>query len=249
MSSVSQSVSRCFAIFALFSARQAALTAVEIAEHLDAPRSSVAALLKELVELRMLSLNRRTLTYMPTLGFARLSAWLTDPRHFPPQVAAMMEELQRDSGETVTVSWPLDSEMEVIRVERSRQPISFIAESGQRIPLWTSAVGTAYLATLTNTQVIARWEKDERRSNTLPAIGKVLERVAEARLDGVTVMHSGVFEGASAIAKKLEYELDGRPLVLSIAGPEERMRAREGEYRRMIGDVSSGPHGAVGDTN
>lgn len=239
MSSVSQSVARCFAIFSLFSTRQSALTAVEIADHLEAPRSSVAALLKELVELRMLSLNRRTLTYMPTLGFAQLTAWLTDPRHFPPQVGAMMETLQQQSGETVTASWPLDTEMEVIRVERSRQPISFIAESGQRIPIWTSAVGTAYLATLTNTQIIARWEKDSRKSDALPAIGSILERVAEVRHDGVAVMHSGVFEGASAIATKLECELDGRPLVLSIAGPEARMRARESEYRQLIADVSS----------
>ncbi|MGB5335100.1 MAG: helix-turn-helix domain-containing protein, partial [Woeseiaceae bacterium] len=145
MTSVSQSVVRSFAVFRLFADRRTALTAVEIAEYLQAPRSSVAALLKALVELRMVSLNRRTLTYLPTLGFAQLGAWLTDPAHFPPHVAEVMASLQRDCGETVTASWPLENEMEVIRVERSRLAISFVAEIGQRLPLWSSAVGAAYL--------------------------------------------------------------------------------------------------------
>ncbi len=248
MASVSQSVSRCFEIFSLFSERQTALTAAEIAEYLGAPRSSVAALLKELVELRMVSLNRRTLTYLPTLGFANLGTWLADPAHFPRHIGELMEALQRDCGETVTASWPLDKEMEIVRVEKSRQPISFIAEISQRLPLWDSAAGTAYLASLSNAQISARWEKDSRRLPSIPALSDVLERCAQTRQDQLCVVHAGVFEGASAIAAIADCEHDGRPLVISIAGPEGRMRANEQRYREMLlgvmatfGVVPSGP--------
>ena len=234
MASVSQSVSRCFGIFRLFSERQTALTAAEIADYLGAPRSSVAALLKELVELRMVSLNRRTLTYLPTLGFAQLGTWLADPAHFPPHIGELMEALQRDCGETVTASWPLDNEMEIIRVQKSRQPISFVAETGQRLPLWDSAAGTAYLAGLSNAQISARWEKDRRRLPSIPALDDILERCGRARQNQLCVVHAGVFEGASAIASMAECEHDGRPLVISIAGPEGRMRADEQRYREMI---------------
>ena len=227
MASVSQSVSRCFALFALFSERKTGLTAAEIADQLDAPRSSVAALLKELSELSMVSLNRRTLTYLPTLRFAQLGGWLTDPAHFPPSLAELMEELQRESGETVTTSWPIDHEMEIIRVERSRNPISFVAEIGQRLPLWHSSVGMAYLSSLTNQQIQARWERERRVIERIPNLEAVINAANETRSRGYAIVHGGVFAEASAMARLVEYELDGRQLVVSIAGPETRIRSSQ----------------------
>lgn len=227
MASVSQSVSRCIALFALFSDRKTGLTGAEIAEHLGAPRSSVAALLKELSELSMVSLNRRTLTYLPTLKFAQLGAWLTDPSHFPPTLAELMDELQRESGETVTASWPIEQDMEIIRTVKSRKPISFVAEIGQRLPLWHSSVGLAFLSSQTNQQVRARWEKDRRIIDTIPDLETAMIGINQARSSGVAIVHGGVFTEASAIARLVNYELDGRQIVVSIAGPETRIRANQ----------------------
>ncbi len=241
MASVSQSVSRCIALFSLFADRKSGLTGAEIAEHLDAPRSSVAALLKELSELSMISLNRRTLTYLPTLKFAQLGAWLIDPAHFPPPLAELMEELQRESGETVTASWPIDHEMEIIRVVKSRNPISFVAEIGQRLPLWYSSVGLAYLASLSNQQIHARWEKDRRVLARVPDLDRVIDTVSLVRAGGPAVVHGGVFAEASAIAKVVGYELDGRPLVVSIAGPETRMRANQQRLSDLIAQAFGSP--------
>lgn len=234
MASVSQSVTRCFALYSLFAERRAALTAAEIAEHLAAPRSSVAALLKELSELSLISLNRRTLTYLPTMRFAQLGSWLTDPHHFPPALAEWMDELQRASGETVTVSWPIDHEMEIIRVSRSRNPISFVAENGQRLPLWRSSVGLAFLSSLTNQQVRARWERDRRTIENVPDIADILPALAAARGEGTITVHGGVFSEASAISRKTDFELDGRSLVISIAGPSTRIGASEARLKGFI---------------
>jgi DNA-binding IclR family transcriptional regulator len=236
MASVSQSVSRCIALFALFADRKSGLTGAEIAEHLDAPRSSVAALLKELSELSMISLNRRTLTYLPTLKFAQLGAWLIDPAHFPPPLAEVMEELQRESGETVTASWPIDHEMEIVRVVKSRNPISFVAEIGQRLPLWYSSVGLAYLASLSNQQIQARWEKDRRILTEVPDLERILHAAGLVRAGGVAVVHGGVFAEASAIARMTGHELDGRPLVVSIAGPEARIRASQQQLIDLVAE-------------
>lgn len=237
MVSVSQSVTRCFQLFELFADRQTGLTAAEIAEHLNAPRSSSAALLKELSDLSMLSLNRRTLTYLPTLKFAQLGTWLTNPAHFPEALGEVMEELQYDCGETVTASWPIEHEMEIIRVVKSRNPISFVAELGQRLPLWSSAVGSAFIGSLTNAQITARWEKDRRRLDGVPKLELILERAAEVRAAGYTIIHGGVFEDASAIARLVKHELDGRPLVVSIAGPRTRMTRNEGKMAALIANI------------
>lgn len=234
MASVSQSVSRCIALFQLFAERQTGLTGAEIAHHLDAPRSSVAALLKELSELSMVSLNRRTLTYLPTLKFAQLGSWLIDPAHFPQPLAEQMEGLQHESGETVTASWPIDHEMEIVRVVKSRNPISFVAEIGQRLPLWYSSVGLAYLASLTNQQIQARWERDRRLLPRVPEFETIIQAANQVRSSGVAVVHGGVFAEASALACVLDHELDGRPLVVSIAGPEARIRANQPQLTDVL---------------
>lgn len=244
MASVSQSVPRCIALFTLFAERQSGLTGAEIADYLDAPRSSVAALLKELSELSMISLNRRTLTYLPTLKFAQLGSWMIDPAHFPPLLAEAMEELQRESGETVTASWPIDHEMEIVRVVKSRNPISFVAELGQRLPLWYSSVGLAYLASRSDQQIQARWEKDRRTLAKVPDWETVIHGAKDARAGGIAVVHGGVFPEASAIAKLVGYELDGRPLVVSIAGPEARIRANQQHLTDLIAKVFNN-HDAV----
>lgn len=234
MASVSQSVSRCIALYSLFAERQRGLTAAEIAQHLDAPRSSVAALLKELSELSMVSLDRRTLTYLPTMKFAQLGFWLTDPAHFPPTLATLMQDLQRDSGETITTSWPIDHEMEIIRVEKSRNPISFVAEIGQRLPLWHSSVGLAYLSSLTNQQIQARWEKDRRMLEGVPDLDEIIDVIGEVREVGVAVVHGGVFSEASAMARLVDYELDGRRLVVSIAGPMQRLKGQQSRMATLL---------------
>ena len=234
MASVSQSVSRCFSVLSLFAERKTGLTAAEISEHLAAPRSSVAALLKEMTALSMISLNRRTLTYLPTLKFAQLGSWLTDPEHFPPTLAEMMDNLQRACGETVTASWPVDHEMEIIRVVKNRNPISFVAEVGQRLPLWHSSVGLAYLASLSNQRIQSRWEKDRRMIGNIPPLAQMINALTEVREAGVALVHGGVFAEASALACLVDYELDGRPLVVSIAGPQSRVRSNENSLMDIL---------------
>ena len=52
-----------------FERERRALTSAELIEILGAPRSSVAALLRAMVDLSVLSLDRRSATYLPTAHF------------------------------------------------------------------------------------------------------------------------------------------------------------------------------------
>jgi DNA-binding IclR family transcriptional regulator len=234
MSSVSQSVGRSLAVFELFSERKCGLTAVEIAQSLEAPRSSVAAILKELTGLSMISLNRQTLTYLPTLKFAELGCWLTDPGHFPVLLASQMEALQVHSGETITASWPIEHEMEIIQVASSRRPISFVAERGQRLPLWSSSGGMAFLSSMTNTQVRARWERHRRLHQDIPTWEVIQTLLSETRAVGVAVAHGSVFDDASALSVLTGFELDGRPLVCSLAGPKNRIMEQQFKFMPLL---------------
>jgi hypothetical protein len=65
----------------------------------------------------------------------------------------------------------------------------------------------------------------------------VIHGARDARAGGIAVVHGGVFPEASAIAKLAGYELDGRPLVVSIAGPEARIRANQQYLTDLIAKV------------
>lgn len=234
MASISQSVDRAFDIFSLFADRQKELTAKEIVEYLEAPRSSTAALLNKLNELSLLSLNRRTQTYLPTVKFAELGTWLESSNRFPEALLDIMQKLQYDSGETVTVACRVNLEMEILRVARNSKPISFIAEPGQRIPLWGSALGTAYLATVNNNQIATLHEKSRRETDYIVDQAGAMVQIERARIEGYAVAHGAVFEDASAMAVMTPFEMAGRRLVVSVAGPKSRMVNKEERIGEML---------------
>lgn len=180
MSSTSQSVDRTIRLFQAFARERRALASQEIAATIDAPRSSCAALLKTLTDLGMISIDRRTATYFPTARFAELGAWIADGSIYPHELLDMLKRLAATTGETVTLGAYHDLEVELVRVERSEQAISFSADRGQKLPLWGSGVGTAYLSRLDNGQIRTLYRRcaDRRMIGPLtPSIDDVLEAV------------------------------------------------------------------------
>jgi DNA-binding IclR family transcriptional regulator len=229
MSSTSQSVGRTIELFAGFARERRALSASEIAAIIAAPRSSCAALLKTLVDLDMVSVDRRTATYFPTARFAQLGAWISDGSIYPAKILEIMHELCAVTGETITLATSNDLMIELVQVERSEQAISFAAEKGQKFSLWGTGVGTAYLASLDNAQIRSLHRRCETRKlvpNHAPPIEDILNAAAAARRKGYTVAEGAVFADASAIAAPTPLKVNGRPLVVSIAGPTTRMKRR-----------------------
>ena len=229
MSSTSQSVGRTIELFAGFAREKRALSAAEIAGIIDAPRSSCAALLKTLVDLDMISLDRRTATYFPTAHFAELGAWISDGSIYPAAILEIMHELRALTGETITLATSNDLMIELVQVERSEQAISFAAEKGQKFSLWGTGVGTAYLASLDTAQIRALYRRAETRKlipKQAPPLEEILAAVAELRRKGYTIAEGAVFADASAIAAPAPVKVNGRPLVVSIAGPTARMKKR-----------------------
>lgn len=124
MSEAALSVGRIAALLELFERERRSLTNQEIVQHLDIPRSSLGTFLKALVDGRLRD------------GVLRLC---------------------QQTGETVSLSavgdLDLDLDLEVILVDSQDVGVQLVVQPGRRMPLWTSAVGTACLATLTDATV------------------------------------------------------------------------------------------------
>lgn len=229
MSSTSQSVGRTIELFQAFARARRALSAAEIAVLISAPRSSCAALLKTLSDLDMVSVDRRTATYFPTARFAELGAWISDGSIYPPRILEIMHELCAVTGETITLATSNDLMIELVQVERSDQAISFAAEKGQKFPLWGTGVGAAYLSCLDNAQIRSLYRRCETRNlipKSAPPIDRILMEAANVRRRGYAIAEGAVFADASAIAAPAPLKANGRPIVVSIAGPTARMKHR-----------------------
>lgn len=243
MSSISQSVGRALRVFEAFAAEKRPLSAGEIASFIAAPRSSCAALLKALCDEDMISIDRRTSSYFPTARFAELGAWIANGSIYPPELLELMSALREETGETVTLAAYNDLLMELVRVERSAQAISFTAEKGQKFPIWGTGVGTAYLTLLDNSQIRALYRRSEARrqiDGRTPPLDDVLQIVAKARADGFAVAEGAVFQDASAVSAPLGIEINMRQLVVSITGPTNRMSANYGQYGERLIQMISG---------
>ena len=228
--SVSQSVARMVAVLEAFERERRPLTSAELIVLLEAPRSSVAALLRAMVDLSVLSLDRRSATYLPTAHFARLAAWLDEAIVREPRVLEMLKTVQEACSETVTLSAPTDLCMEILRVERGNLVISFIAEPGQQITFWGSAIGTAYLSTLATPALASLYERSRRHGGALApthSLEEIRRQIEQARENGCARAFGAVFADAGAIATPLPPTVGIRRCVLTVAGPAERLRAKE----------------------
>lgn len=227
MSSTSQSVGRAFRLFEAFANERRPMASHEIAALIGAPRSSAAALLKTLCDLNMLRIDRRTATYFPTARFAELGVWISDGAIYPPELLDGLKQLCSATGETVTLGTFNDLQIELVRVERSEQAISFTAEPGQKLPLWGSGVGTAFLSSLQASQIRSLYRRSAKRGllgPRMPALSLVLAAVDTARSKGWAIAEGAVFPDASAVSMPTSAVANTRTLVVSVVGPTIRMK-------------------------
>lgn len=207
-----------------------AMTSADIATALRAPRSSVASLLRSLVQLSVLTLDRRSSTYAAGARLVALSARLSRSFVANESVLDLAADLKAVTDETVVLVSPADLAIEVVHVAPGPQRITLVAEPGQRFPLWGSAVGTAYLMTVPDPTIRSMYQRAMRRSSMeRPArpVAEILDQVRAARAAGHAHVIKTFERGVSAIAAPLPRWAGPRPLVVSVGGPEERITPRK----------------------
>lgn len=228
MSEAARSISRIAALLELFERERRPLSSTEIGESLSVPRSSVGTLLKALVQLGWLTIDRRRSTYFPGARLARLTGWLLSEALLDDRVLQALDTLRANTIETVTISCANDLELEILHARGPTSGIHLVVQEGQRIALWGSAIGTAFLTTLADTTIRSMYRRSENEPpvrRPVIALAAVLAMVRRARRDGYACVDSFVVPGVTAISAPLPDRIGPRPLIVSIGGPSERVNA------------------------
>lgn len=228
--SVVKSVGRVVEVFELLRDTRRPLTGTEIGRALEYPKSSTNAILKSLVALGYLSLDQEGLTYFPTLRLTQLGDWIPAALLGSGQAANLLDELHDSTNETVTLSMQNDLSVELLRLIPGKFPISLRVGEGFMAPIFGTGIGAALLSTMPDARIVAlaeRFNAQTRRRRDRVDVPTVLEEIRQVRDQGYAAAYDRLIDDTGAVAMPLPKSLEGRQLIVAVAGLGDRIRRNE----------------------
>ena len=226
---VIKSVGRVLNVLELFQRERRALKASQLGLALGYPKSSTNALLKSMVQLGYLSFDLETGDYFPTIRVHGLGEWLPAAL-LGEEHTNLLRELHERTSETVTLSVRNGFSMQFVSVIQGKFPISLAIQDGFIAPMLGTAVGTAYMTTLTDSQLDKLLEHANRPKVELAAgmtIDGIRSDIATAKKSGYAIAYDRVIPDTGALAMVLRDNSESRPLVIGIGGLSARMQRAE----------------------
>jgi len=237
--SISRSVGRAFAVMELFRERREPASATELSRRLDAPHSSVVAVLHNLRELGYLRFDRADMTYFPTAKLLDLAGWLRPAAPDLGRLCACAERVAHDTGHLTALSSRVSLFVNTVMLREGR----FATVSGP-----AKAVGAALVTSVTGLVILAQMEDQDVRGILRET--ETWLRDAGARpssFDGFatlasieTVRRAGFLAGAHPSCRSTEIMAcgvsvtDGAPFAVSVHVPACLSRDSKAEVRHIL---------------
>jgi DNA-binding IclR family transcriptional regulator len=243
--SISKSVARAFQVLDLFREIREPLTAAEIGRHLGLPQPSARALLKTLVSLRYLTYTESGRSYWPTAHVAVLGQWLTAGQRQPAPLTRATNRIAELSGETTSLCGLRDGLVEILYVRKAEHPVALQLEPGVGVAAWRTAVGRALLAALPEAGLAGQlqaWLRQERSVSSRRVLQSLPRELKRARNAGHLCGYDLFLKGVGAVCVAVPgsgvssngLSSDETPLVVAVAGLNDRIRPRESVLLKII---------------
>lgn len=201
-----------------------------LAEQLSIPKSATHRLLAELVRLGYVRQNAESSRYhlstkLVAMGFQYLASSGADI------VQPILDRLAQETGELVRLG-VVDGERLtwIAKSQGARSGLRFDPDMGRDAPLYYTASGHAWLASMSDALALAQVERqgieapDDVGPNAPQSNAQLLELLRIARERGYACVQESSAVGTSAIAVVVRSPLDQRVIgVLSVAGPSARL--------------------------
>lgn len=237
---VSKSVksgARVVEILELFARQRHPLSATDVCAALHYPKSSANLLLHTLVESGWLSLDGETMRYFPTLRVAALGDWLPSKLFGGEHTDALVEELWRETQETATLSIPNGVHMEFVRIHVGTFPISLNVSAGTLVPMFGTAVGTAYLQTHSDDAIDRLYQRAEDEgvlADKARSFDAHLSEIRQARKRGYAVGYDRLLSDTGAIGVCLFAGSQEHAVVLGVGGLSSRIARSEATISKLM---------------
>lgn len=232
-----KSAVRAFKLLELCREVRRPLRLKDFVDRLGFPTSSTAELLKAMADAGYLSVDTASRTYFPTPRLASLGDWIADSLFEEHTLLDAMRDLHETTGEAVMLATANGLHVQYIDGIQCEQPVRFVVEIGTRRPLVCSGPGTALLGRESDEfieKVYRRTRAKGLLDDKAPSFAELQRRIRTAREQGYFFAKEIVYSGACSIAAALSRGRQGRKLAISIAGPTDRIQAREKEIAEAL---------------
>jgi DNA-binding IclR family transcriptional regulator len=235
-----QSVARVIQILEALCASPAPISLAHLSRVLNAPKSSVAALLRGLAEADCVVASEGAYRLGPG-AFGLGSALLEARRHLQSSdlVREGMRRLVDRSGETVlfAVRDSGGETMTYVDVIESRNSVRFAVAVGDRRPLYCTAGGRVLLATASEEEVqryLDHLKPQQLTGNTETDRRRLAEAIAAAREKGVAQTVDQAADGVTGIASAIRDATGTAIGALIVAAPSSRLQARRDDLALLV---------------
>ena len=246
-----QSVTRVIRILEALCASPTPIGLAQLSRALNAPKSSLAALLRGLAEAGFVVPSEGSYRLGPSafgLGSALLEA---RRRQWSDLIREGMRKLADRSGETVlfAVRDTDGEQITYVDVIESRNPVRFAASVGDRRPLYCTAGGRVFLASLAQDECrryLSRLKPQQWTARTETDKRQLAAEIAAVRASGVAQTVDQAAEGVTGTAAAIRDAAGSVIGALIVAAPSSRLQDRRAELARLVLDEAAAISSSLG---
>ena len=231
MSTSVRAVERALDILLCFSLEKPTLSLTEIAEQVGMHKSTIHRLLATLESRRFVIRDKATGMYQLGYLFIELASIMLQDVDIQHWAQPYLQHLSTESGETVDLAVLDGDHVIYLQVVESPQRVKIAAAVGQRLPLYCTATGKAFMAYLSEDQVgeILSGSLSKYTEHTLVSPADLYQDLRVTRERGFAISEQEYERDINAVAGPI-MNAQGYPIaVIAIVGPSFRM-----PYERML---------------
>lgn len=236
---VVKSAARVIQVLEFFDAAKRASAVAAVADHYGWPHSSTSVLMRTLVNLGYLHYDAGARTYLPSMRVALLGDWLHGELLSHGRLASLLEQLNRDTTETVVLAAQNGLHAQYLRVLQGTNTLRMHLQIGIRRPLLGSGTGRMLLTRMDDGAIrkLARKHNQAAEAPQRIDADALIAQVGEDRERGYAVSVNGVTPHATLIAMLLPTKPGEKPLAIGVAGLTDRLLANQERYLALMRDA------------
>lgn len=231
-----KSVGRVFSILELFDRERRSLTTAEISRQLNYPNTSTLAILKSMQALNYLAHDRDSRTFFPSASLPQVVEWITSTVQQETAILNVMSDLHEEIDETINLSRQTGDFVKIVHGLESTKLLGIRVRRGVVMPLTSSHTGMVALATYPDnevTQIVRDLQKRNYPESRTVSVEQALAEVREIREQQLSCGYDVLIKGIGIVSFPLCSQMGGRPFVIAVAGPTDRIRENEGRILKI----------------
>lgn len=230
-----KSAIRTLSLFQLFAEKQQPLSLADLAEGMDAPKSSCYELIQTLVHLGFLLVIDGGKSYYPSKRLLEMTEQIGQFNPIKEKIQNELRRLRDITGETVFIGRLQGDQVVYTEVFDGTHTVRYNASSGDVKNLHASALGKALLASLDEpeqSQLISRLKLTRFNDNTITRKKDLKDNLQLGSQQGIFTTNGEHLADVMGIACPVK--IQGYLLAIGLAGPTSRMQLNLASYTRAL---------------